>query len=81
MTRQKLTQPVLDMTAERVARLAAFAALPLSAERAAVVAVTLGAWLHDANELSAKMSAPAHRALLPVTAFTHGNCPGEETQA
>ncbi|WP_162581522.1 hypothetical protein [Variovorax sp. PBS-H4] len=69
------------MTTERVARLAEFAALPLSADRAAVVAVTLGAWLHDANELSAKMSAPAHLALLPATVFTHGSCLGEETPA
>lgn len=81
MTRQKLTEAVPDMTTERVARLAEFADLPLSAERAAVVAVTLGAWLQDANELSARMSAPAHLALLPATVFTHGSCPGEETQA
>ena len=51
--------------------LAATAELPLSAERAAISGALLAAWLPAANELSRKMSAVEHTALLPVTVFTH----------
>jgi hypothetical protein len=61
------TQPV------DVATLAAYAALPLSPERVAAVQAVLSAWIGDANELSRKMSEPAHQSLMPVTAFTHAH--------
>ena len=51
--------------------LAATAELPLSAERAAISGALLAAWLPAANELSCKMSAIEHTALLPVTVFAH----------
>lgn len=57
--------------ASRVRLLAAYAALPLAPEREAVVAATLDAWLPDANALSAKMSAPEHRDLVPITVLGH----------
>lgn len=61
------------MDLEDVDRLAHHAALPLRPERQAAVLAVLSAWLPAANELSAKMSEPAHQALLPVTAFTHAH--------
>lgn len=57
---------------EQVGQLARWAALPLARERWTVVADILGPWLKDANELSEKMSDPAHQALVPVTVFGHG---------
>jgi hypothetical protein len=54
-----------------MAALATHAALPLSPERAAAAAAILAAWLPAAHELSRKMSAPEHRALMPATVFTH----------
>ena len=51
--------------------LAATAELPLSAERAAISGALLAAWLPAANELSCKMRAIEHTALLPVTVFAH----------
>jgi hypothetical protein len=67
--------PVSDLI---VRQLAAVAALPLAAGREAVIAPLLNAWLADANELSAKMSAPAHQALVPVTVFSHPVAPEGE---
>jgi hypothetical protein len=61
----------MDIDEEAVARLAAAADLPLPAERRALVAGQLAEWLGAANELSAKMSAPEHRSLMPATVFTH----------
>lgn len=61
------------MDSQDVARLAAHAALPLSPARVTAVEAVLSAWLPDANELSRKMSDPAHQALLPVTTFTHAH--------
>jgi hypothetical protein len=54
-----------------MAALATHAALPLSPERAAAAAAILAAWLPAAHELSRKMSAPEHRALMPATVFAH----------
>lgn len=59
------------MDLEDVGRLAQHAALPLKPERATAVLAVLSAWLPAANELSRKMSDPAHQALLPVTTFVH----------
>jgi hypothetical protein len=56
-----------------VATLAAYAALPLSPARVAAVETVLSAWIADANELSRKMSDPAHQSLMPVTTFTHAH--------
>ncbi|MBU1360352.1 MAG: hypothetical protein KKC79_19320 [Gammaproteobacteria bacterium] len=57
-----------------VAALARVADLPLTPARAAAVEAVLSVWWRDANELSRKMSAERHRALMPVTVFTppHG---------
>jgi hypothetical protein len=66
------TQPV------DVAALARCAALNLSAERLAAVEAILSAWIPAANELSRKMSEPAHQSLLPVTTFTHAHEQPEE---
>ena len=54
-----------------MAALAAHAGLDLSPERAAAAAAILAAWLPAAHELSRKMSAPEHRALMPATVFAH----------
>ncbi len=60
-----------DSGAARIRALARYAALPLAPEREAVVAAILDAWLPAAEELSRKMSAASHRALLPITVLTH----------
>lgn len=66
------------VTPELVAQLGHFAALPLSKERLSVIAPLLDAWLKDANQLSEKMSAAPHQALVPATVFTHpGHHEGE----
>jgi hypothetical protein len=56
-----------------VAALARCAALNLGADRLAAVEPILSAWIAAANELSRKMSAPAHQALMPVTVFVHAH--------
>lgn len=66
------------VTPELVSRLARLAALPLDADRAALIAPLLDAWLRDANALSAKMSAPAHQQLVPATVFAHPDAPDGE---
>lgn len=65
------------MSDERaVELLAALADLPLAPGRASVVSAVLSAWLEGANDLSRKMSDPAHQTVPPATAFTHP--PGDE---
>jgi hypothetical protein len=59
------------VTTATVRTLADLAALPLAAGRERAVMEVLQAWLPDANALSAKMSDPAHQALVPATVFTH----------
>ena len=39
--------------------------------RAAIINLTLEAWIKDANELSRKMSAEKYRDLIPATVFSH----------
>jgi hypothetical protein len=56
-----------------VTALARCAALDLSPERLAAVEAILSAWIPAANELSRKMSEPAHQVLMPVTVFTHAH--------
>ena len=51
--------------------LAQIADLPLAVGGAASAGGLLTAWLPAANELSRKMSAIEHMALLPITVFTH----------
>ena len=51
--------------------LAGVADLPLAPGRDAIVGELLAAWLPPANELSRKMSAAEHQALLPATVFVH----------
>ena len=51
--------------------LAQTADLPLAVGSAAIAGALLAAWLPAANELSRKMSAIEHTALLPITVFTH----------
>ena len=62
---------VIAMNAERARALAQLADLPLAAGRDAIVGELLAAWLPPANELSRKMSAAEHTALLPATVFMH----------
>jgi hypothetical protein len=47
------------------------AGLPLARGRAELIAPQLSGWLSAANELNRKMSDHAHRAISPVTTFTH----------
>ena len=51
--------------------LALTAGLPLAVGSAAIAGELLAAWLPAANELSRKMGAIEHAALLPITVFTH----------
>lgn len=51
----------------RVRALAQYAGLPLPPGREAQVAVILDAWIPAAEELTRKMSAQEHRALVPIT--------------
>ena len=62
-----------DKPAAATALLAAHASLNLSPDRLAAVESILAAWRPAARELSLKMSAPAHQALLPVTVFAHAH--------
>lgn len=67
-------------TRPNVAALARCAALDLGVERLAAVEAILSTWIPAANELSRKMSEPAHQALLPVTVFTHVHEQPEENE-
>jgi len=51
--------------------LALVADLPLAVGSATSAGELLAAWLPAANDLSRKMSAIEHVALLPITVFTH----------
>jgi hypothetical protein len=46
-----------------------------------VVGDLLGQWLPAANELSRKMSAAEHQALLPATVFVHAPADDEASDA
>jgi hypothetical protein len=59
----------LDQAA--IEQMAHAADLPLAPGRAEEIAPVLSGWLTAANELNRKMSAHAHRALSPITVFTH----------
>ena len=59
------------MSAALARVLAELADLPLGSGRDQIVGGLLAAWLPPANELSRKMSAPEHTALMPATVFTH----------
>ena len=59
------------MSPQALRALAAYADLPLPTGREAAVAAVLGAWLHDVDALSRKMSAPEHQELAPATTFIH----------
>jgi hypothetical protein len=61
-----------------VRELARVAGLPLDDERLALVAPQLGVWLDAANELSRKVAAEEHRALLPATVFRQPAAEGRE---
>jgi len=55
---------------DTVRELAEVAALPLAKERAEALAPQLAEWLRAANELSRKMSAAQHAAVMPATVFS-----------
>ena len=57
------------VTAESIDRLCRLADLPLPPERRRALAPMLAQLVAAANELSAKMSAPRHRAVVPVLRF------------
>ena len=78
MTELKVTESS-SAGAARVRLLARYAALPLTPERELIVAAILDAWLPAADELSRKMSAGAHQALLPITVLTHAADSAEES--
>jgi hypothetical protein len=59
-------QPV---TLESIDRLCALAALPLPAERRRQLAPMLAGLVAAANELSEKMTASRHQAVVPVLRF------------
>lgn len=63
--------PRKEVTPALTRALAEYAELPLGADREAVVTPILEAWVKDANELSRKMSAAQHMALVPATVFAH----------
>jgi hypothetical protein len=65
----------MDMNEQHVRALADAAELPLDEERLSLIAPQLGAWLEAANELSRKLAAGEHQAMLPITIFRH---PGQE---
>lgn len=69
------------MNAAIVRALATVANLPLAADRDAVVGDLLGQWLPAANDLSRKMSAAEHQALLPATVFVHAPADDEASDA
>lgn len=69
-------ETTFDPTA--VLALARAAGLPLGEDRAQAIAPQLGEWLTAANELNRKMSRPEHRAIVPVTVFTHPVMEGAE---
>jgi len=60
-----------EVTAALTRALADYAELPLGADREAVVAPILEAWVKDANALSRKMSAEQYIHLVPATVFAH----------
>lgn len=72
--------PPTAVTPETVRALAQLAALPLPPERAESLAPQLAAWLTAANELSWKMSAAEHSAVLPATVFTQPVAATQPTQ-
>ena len=78
MTELKVTE-LRSAGAARVRLLARYAALPLAPERELIVAAILDAWLPAADELSRKMSAGAHQALLPITVLTHAADSAEDS--
>lgn len=63
--------PTTQSRDERIRALAQSANLELSDEHARGFAMTLLAWIEDANELSSKMSAPEHLERIPITVFSH----------
>jgi hypothetical protein len=67
----KMTDDLSHIDESVIAAFAGAADLPLSQERASVIAKPLAAWLADANELSRKMSQAGYLDLMPVSIFSH----------
>jgi hypothetical protein len=57
------------VTAESIDRLCRLADLPLAPERRRALAPMLATLVAAANELSAKLSAARHRAIVPILRF------------
>ncbi len=66
------------MDEQTVRELARVADLALGDERLGLIAPQLDAWLAAANELSRKLEADEHRAVLPITVFRHPTVEGRE---
>lgn len=66
------------MDEQTVRELARVADLALGDERLGLIAQQLDAWLAAANELSRKLEADEHRAVLPITVFRHPTVEGRE---
>lgn len=60
-----------DVSDDDVRVLSECADLPLDADRRALVAGTLNAWLPDAHQLSRLMSDPMFLPVVPITAVVH----------
>jgi len=58
-----------DLSSADVEALARLAALPLPMGRSEVIRGPLSAWVHDANELSRKMSQERYLDLMPADVF------------
>jgi hypothetical protein len=66
------------MDEQTVRELAQAADLALGEERLRLIGPQLDAWLTAANELSRKLEAEEHRAVLPITVFRHPTVEGRE---
>jgi hypothetical protein len=66
------------MDERTVRELARAADLALGEERLRLIGPQLDAWLTAANELSRKLEAEEHRAVLPITVFRHPTVEGRE---
>ncbi len=61
--------PPPPVTVESIERLCALADLPLPPARRPALAAMLASLVAAANELSRKMAAPGHRAVVPILRF------------
>jgi hypothetical protein len=68
----------VDVNERTVRELSEAADLPIGQERLAPIAHQLGEWLEAANELSRKLAASEHQAIVPIAVFRHPIREGKE---